>query len=135
MPIIELSAGEWLSIITHIKKWVGNLLRAKENRKKESKEALRAVIKAVRETTLYLRRLREGGGKSLKKERELSLLWTELSFRIEDLKLDRLAERCNLMGRYWADPTLFDAAFLNRAGKRLADVEKLAYTSLEQITG
>ncbi|MBN2427816.1 MAG: hypothetical protein JXK94_05745 [Deltaproteobacteria bacterium] len=135
MPVIELSAGEWLSIITHIKQWVGNLLRAKEERKQESKDALRSVIKAVRETTLYLHRLREGEGKSLDMERELSHLWTDLSFRVEDLKLNKLAERCNLMGKYWADPTLFDPAFLDQANERLADVEKLARLSLEQNSG
>ena len=76
MPVVELGVSEWLTIITHVKKWVTNLLRAKSERKKQSKEALRAVIRAVRETTIYLRDLREGGQKSIKKERELSLLWT-----------------------------------------------------------
>ena len=133
--MIELSTGGLLSIITHLKKWVGNLLRAKEERKKESREALRAVIKASRKTALYLRRLREDGGKSLGKEEELTLLWTELSFRVKDLKLDSLSERCNLLGQYWVDPTLLDPAFLDRARERLAEVEKLASTSLKQITG
>jgi hypothetical protein len=64
MPVVELGVSEWLTIITHVKKWVTNLLRAKSERKKQSKEALRAVIKAVRETTIYLRILREEGQKS-----------------------------------------------------------------------
>lgn len=70
MPVVELGVSEWLTIITHIKKWVTNLLRAKSERKKQSKEALRAVIKAVRETTIYLRNLREGGKKSIDREKE-----------------------------------------------------------------
>ncbi len=133
MPVIELGVSEWLTIITHVKKWVTNLLRAKSERKKQSKEALRAVIKAVRETTVYLRNLREGGQKSIEKERDLSLLWTELSFKIEDLGLKKLADRCSLKGRYWADPAAFDKAFLNRADIRLSEIEKLAYASLKEL--
>lgn len=133
MPVVELGVSEWLTIITHVKKWVTNLLRAKSERKKQSKEALRAVIRAVRETTIYLRDLREGGQKSIKKERELSLLWTELSFKLDDLGLKKLANRCSLKGRYWADPAAFDKAFLNRADIRLSEIEQLAYASLKEL--
>lgn len=133
MPVVELGVSEWLTIITHVKKWVTNLLRAKSERKKQSKEALRAVIRAVRKTTIYLRNLREGGQKSIERERELSLLWTELSFKLEDLGLKKLANRCSLKGRYWADPAAFDKAFLNRAYIRLSEIEKLAYASLKEL--
>lgn len=133
MPLPGISASEILSIITHIKKWVTNLLRAKAKRKQQSKDALRAVIKAVRETTIYLRIIRETGKNSIKKERELSLLWTELSFKLEDIKLKKLAERCIILSRYWADPLDFDDSFLSKAGSRLEDIEKLTQTSLDAI--
>jgi hypothetical protein len=133
VPVIEISAGEWLSIITHVKKWVRNLLRARTERKRASKAALRSVVKAVRETMLYMRSLREGAPKAIEKERELSLLWTELAFELEDLDLDKLAGRCTLKGRYWADPALFDAGFLDRAGNRLADIEALAMESIQAL--
>jgi hypothetical protein len=133
VPAVELSVSEWLSIITHVKKWVTNLLRAKADRKKESKEALRAVIMAVRETTLYVRNIRESGEKSIEKERELSLLWTDLSFRLKDLGLRKLAKRCNIKGRYWADPTLFDAEALDVAGIRLSDIERLAISNIDEL--
>jgi len=133
MTVVELGVSEWLTIITHVKKWVTNLLRAKSERKKQSKEALRAVIRAVRETTIYLRDLREGGQKSIDKEKELSLLWTELSFKIEDLGLKKLANRCSVKGRYWADPAAFNKTFLNQADIRLSEIEKLAYTSLKEL--
>ena len=133
MPVVELGVSEWLTIITHVKKWVTNLLRAKSERKKQSKKALRAVIKAVRETTIYLRDLREGGQKSIDRERELSVLWTELSFKLEDLDLKKLAIRCSLKGRYWADPVAFNKAFLNQADIRLSEIEKLAHTSLKEL--
>jgi len=133
MPVVELSTIEWLSIITHVKKWVGNLRRAKAERKQESKQALRAVIKAVRETTIYLRNLRQGGEKSIDKERDLSLLWTDLSFKLEDLSLGKLAKRCSIKGRYWADPAPFEKDFLDRAGIRLSDIEQLARASLKEL--
>ncbi|MGB8718603.1 MAG: hypothetical protein WCD46_04785, partial [Desulfobacterales bacterium] len=100
MPVIAISAGEWLAIIIHAKKWVRNLLRARSERKRASRAALRSVIRAVRETMLYMRSLREGGAQKIAAERKLSLLWTDLAFALEDLGLDKLAERCSLRGRY-----------------------------------
>jgi len=134
MPAVVLSIGEWITILIHVKKWVTNLLRAKSERKRQSKEALRAVIKAVRETTIYLRILKEGRPKSMAKEKKLSLLWTELSFRLEDLGLRKLAHRCSILGRYWADPAAFTKDFLDHADiGRLLDIEKLAYASLKAL--
>jgi hypothetical protein len=134
MSAVALSLSEWLTIVTHIKRWVTNLLRAKSERKRQSKEALRAVIKAVRESMIYLRILREGRPKSIARERKLSLLWTELSFKVEDLGLEKLSSRCSIMGRFWADPAAFAADFLNSADiRRLEDIEKIAYTSLKEL--
>ena len=133
MPIVELGVSEWWTIIIHVKKWITNLARAKSERKRQSKEALRAVIKAVRETTIYLRSLREGAQKSINKEKDLSLLWTELSFRLKDLALTKLANRCRLKGRYWSDPAAFDEAFLKDAAIRLLDIELLADISLKEL--
>ncbi len=133
MPLIELSAKELLSIITHLKQWVGNLSRAKEQRKLESKKALRAVISVVRETTVYLRSLKEGHQKSIEKEERLSLSWTQLAFALEDLGLNKLASRCSIKGRYWANPADYDQDFLERAGMRLADIERMAQASLKEL--
>ncbi len=133
MPLVELSAKELLSIITHVKQWVVNLSRAKEQRKLESKKALRAVISVVRETTVYLRGLKEGHQKSIEKEERLSLSWTQLAFALEDLGLNKLASRCSIKGRYWANPADYDQDFLERAGMRLADIERMAQGSLKEL--
>ena len=133
MSGIELTAGDLLSLISHAKKWVSNLRRAKLARKRESKGALRDVILAVRKTTLYTRSLKEGGAKSLEQERELSLLWTELSFKLEDLGLTKLAKRCSIGGKYWADPASMDSEFLEKAGVGLEDIERLARLSLQEL--
>lgn len=133
MPLAELSAKELLSIITHVKQWVGNLRRAKQQRKLESKKALRAVISVVRETTVYLRSLKEGHPKSIDKEERLSLSWTQLAFELEDLGLNKLASRCSIKGRYWANPADYDRDFLERAGMRLADIERMAQSSLKEL--
>lgn len=122
-----------LTILSHVKKWVTNLLRARTERKRQSKKALRAVIEAVRETKIYLRGLREGEEKSIKEEKKLSKLWTDLSFELKDLGLTKLADRCNIKGSYWADPTEFDKDFLDSAGNRLEDIEQLAEASLEAL--
>ena len=133
MPVAELGAKELLSIFTHLKQWVSNLHRAKQQRKQESKQALRAVILVVRETTVYLRSLKEGQQKSIAKEERLSLSWTQLAFALEDLGLDKLASRCRIKGRYWASPADYDQHFLERAGMRLADIERMAQRSLKEL--
>ncbi len=133
MPLAELSAKELLSIITHVKQWVVNLSRAKQQRKQESKKALRAVISVVRETTVYLRSLKEGRETSIEKEERLSLNWTQLAFALEDLGLNKLASRCSIKGRYWANPADYDQGFLERAGMRLADIERMAQSSLKEL--
>jgi hypothetical protein len=108
MAPIDLGPQEWLSLITHVKRWLGNLLRARAQRKQQSTESLRVVVIAVRKTTIYLRHLREGSKRSRRLESELALLWTDLAFAVEDIGLDALAKRCNISGRYWADPADFD---------------------------
>jgi len=133
MSSTELSAADWLALLSHLKRWLSNLSRAGEARKQASKQALRDVIKAVRETTVYLRSQREGGEKSLDRERQLSLLWTELSFQLEDLGLHKLAKRCHITGQYWADPESLDKEFLQKAGVRLTDIERLARASLNGL--
>jgi len=125
MTGIELTTGDWIELLTHIKRWVSNLLRAGEQRKTQSKEALRSVIRAVRETEIYVRHLREGGTKSINTERELAVRWTDLSFALEDLELESLAKRCRIKGQEWADPSRFDKEFLDKAGTKLSEVENL----------
>jgi hypothetical protein len=134
MPITEMTAVEWLNLVTHLKRWLSNLLRARTKRKAESKEALRSVIRAVRETEIYIRQLKEGGKKSIKAEEKLSLRWTDLSFLLGDLKLEKLAKRCEIKGRYWADPSRYDSDFLNKVGTKLPEVERVALLALAEIS-
>ena len=128
-----LTAGEWLALITHAKKWLANLRRAGRRRRLESRDALREVIRVVRQTAAYNRGLREGEAKSLERETELALLWTELSFKLEDLGITGLAKRCRIKGMYLADPDSVDQTFLTRAGVGLADVERLARLCLLEL--
>ncbi len=133
MSVVGLSIIDILKIITHIKKWVTNLLRAKEKRKEQSKAALEAVILAVRKTKFYLSSLQRNVKKSIENERELMLLWTEVSFKTRKIKLKELANRCNDLGKYWANPSDFSKDFLSTAGNRLSDIERIAETILDQI--
>lgn len=130
---LELSVGDWLRLLTHVRKWLSNLLRAGQERKTASKEALRGVVRAVRETEVYVRHLREGGQKNLQTEKALALRWTDLSFLLADIKLTQLARRCHIKGQYWADPSRFDQEFLDKAGTKLSEIERLASLALREI--
>jgi hypothetical protein len=124
MPLITDSLLR--ELLRHLGTWLSNLQRAGDKRKRESIEALRAVVIAARHTQAYLRRLRDDIGQDHAEEARLAGMWTELSFRLCDLQLTRLAKRCDINGRYWADPEQFDADFLRQADIGLARMEQLA---------
>lgn len=131
MPLsgLEITAADLIGVLTHVKKWISNLRRAGKERKAESRKALRSVILAVRETEIYIRQIKDGGNKSIQTERALSLRWTELSFELEDIGLTKLANRCRVTGKYWADPTGFDQTFLDEFAARLNQIEQLSVTA------
>ena len=134
----EISPADWLAIIKHVKQWLGNLGRAKQERKQQSKKALRAVLLATRKTECYVTDLNDGKPQSRQKEEEISYLWASLEFELEDLGLTKLAKVCRIKGKYWATrknngESAFTDDFLNKAGTRLADVERLANLTLRTL--
>jgi hypothetical protein len=121
------------ALFRHLGSWLGNLSRARQQRKRESIEALRAVVVAARHTQAYLRQLEDTGQQNHATEANLAGLWTELGFRLNDLGLTKLAKRCDIRGRYWADPNILDADFLQRADIGLERMEQLARQLLAEI--
>jgi len=126
MAGIEFAAVDVIAVLTHVKRWISNLKRAGSERKAQSRKALRSVILAVRETQVYVRKLKEGGRKSIKTEKALSLRWTNLSFDLQDIGLKKLSNRCRVTGKYWADPGTFEKDFLSKLAKRLDEIEQFA---------
>ena len=134
MPVFEIvtTVSLW-ELVKHASSWVRNLQNAKDERKKESKAALRKVILAARKTGMYTSKLAKGGDRSLVTEEELSLLWTELSFDLDDLGLDKLAKRCRIKGKHWSDPDDSDKDYLKKADVGLERMEQLANKLLREI--
>lgn len=128
--ITDISLWE---LIKHLKQWLTNLNRANSTRQRRSIEALRAVVIAARHTQAYLRLLNDTTNQDHKQEAKLSEMWTELSFKLTDLGLSKLAKRCDIKGRYWADPNRFDNDFLQKADVGLERMEQLARQMLAQI--
>ena len=120
-------------LIRHLKQWLTNLRRAGLERKRESIGALRAVIVAARKTRIYLRRRKASKKSDHAEEAKLSETWTRLGFDLQDLGLGKLAKRCDISGRYWADPEQFDREFLDRADISLSRMEQLARQTLADI--
>ena len=120
-------------LFKHLSQWLGNLSRAKQQRQRESIEALRAVIVAARHTQAYLRQPDDTGQQNHATEAQLATLWTELGFRLSDLGLTKLAKRCDIRGRYWANPDELDAEFMQRADVGLERMEQLARTLLADV--
>lgn len=124
--------GLW-PLIKHLRQWLGNLNRAGKERKQQSRDALRAVILAARSTAVYIRKLQKTDQQDFSEESKLSGVWTELGFRLSDLKLTKLAKRCDINGRYWSNPQQFDSGFLAKADIGLAKMEQLARQLLAEV--
>lgn len=133
--MIEILTGISLwELVKHTGSWLSNLRRAKETRKKESVEALRKVVIAARRTSVYMRQLQETGHRTHEIEAELAVLWTELGFALQDLGVDKLAKRCYIKGRQWADPNQMDKDYLEKADVGLEKMEQLANELLLEIS-
>jgi hypothetical protein len=129
-PISDI--GLW-QLFNHLRAWLGNLQRAGRERKRESVDALRAVVVAARHTRAYLRRLRDTAAADHAEEARLSGMWTELGFRLTDLGLAKLAKRCDISGRYWSDPARFEEDFIRRADVGLDRMEQLARQLIAEV--
>ena len=121
------------ALIRHLRLWLTNLRRAGDERKRQSIKALRAVIVATRHTKAYLRKLSETAQQDHAEEARLAQKWTELGFVLQDLGLGALAKRCDITGRYWADPQQFECGFLDKADVGLARMEQLARQLVAEI--
>jgi hypothetical protein len=113
------------TLATHVATWLRNLARARSARQQESLQAINHVIAALRMTQAYSRGLKEGH-KNHSTEGEIAAQWTRLAHELERLGLMALAKKCDITGRYWADPSQLDEVFLKQAKTDLASVEKLA---------
>jgi len=126
------SVSLW-ELVKHAGSWIVNLKRASAARKEESVNALRQVILAAQKTSVYVRQISETGRKDHKTEAELSIAWTELSFKLEDLGIDALAQRCRMKGKHWADPCQFESEELEKADIGLEKMESLASEILAEV--
>jgi len=129
-PIMESTLKE---LLANLGRYLANLARAGAKRKAESVKALQGVIRATRQTKVYLRALDDHGKRDYKKEERLTDTWTKLSFELRKLGVKALAKRCDVAGGYWADPDKVSIEFLKQARARLQDLELEARTLLAKL--
>lgn len=127
------SVSIW-EILKHVRSWLANLDRASQERKQQSIHALREVVKAARETAVYMRQVHDTGGKNHDTEARLSVLWTDLGYALQDIGIEKLAKRCQITGKHWANPSHYDDEFLKKADVSLERMEKLANEILAGIS-
>lgn len=128
-----VSAISIWELVKHTSRWLTNLKRANKERKEQSIRALRQVVLTARKTSVYMRQLKESGKQSHKVEAELTVLWTELSFALEDLGIEKLAKRCRIKGKQWQDPKKMDKEYLTKADVSLIRMEQIANAVLREI--
>ncbi|MGR8947838.1 MAG: hypothetical protein ACU84Q_07315 [Gammaproteobacteria bacterium] len=129
----EISQASSLSLFTHLKKWASNLRRANIERKSESMATLQAVTPAVRKTAVFCPKLKRRGERNEENEEELSLSWTNLGFRLDELNLGSLAKQCQISGKDWSDPEHYSADILATADVSLDAIKKFAFSLLQEI--
>jgi len=111
------------ALLANLGRYLANLARAGRQRKEESRRALQGVIRATRQTKVYLRAMDAKGKRDFSKEERLTDTWTKLSFELKKLGVEALAKRCDIAGGYWSDPDKFSEKFLNKAKVKLQDLE------------
>lgn len=121
------------ALLANLGRYLANLARAGLQRKEESRKALQGVIRATRQTQVYLRALQVKGKRNFSKEERISDTWTKLSFELRKLGVKALAKRCDIAGGYWSDPDRFSDEFLKKAKARLQDLEMEARTLLAKL--
>ncbi len=121
------------SLLSNLGRYLANLARAGQKRREESRRALQGVIRATRQTRVYVRELDARGKRDFKKEERLSDTWTKLGFELKALGVHALAKRCDIAGGYWADPDQFSPEFLARARIRLGDLELEAKSLIAKL--
>ena len=110
-------------VAKHLKTWVTNLRRAKEDRKKESVEALRQVIIASRGMRIYINEWNEGV-RDYSREKQLSEEWTTLGFLVRDLGLKDLSAKC--------DALAVKLTMIDKVSKETIDKTREALISIEE---
>ncbi|HEX6592408.1 MAG TPA: hypothetical protein VF050_10455 [Moraxellaceae bacterium] len=133
--MLILGADELKTLLTHVVRWLANLGRANDERKKASITAVREVILVARRTATYLRHVEQTGQQDVKQEQDLAERWTRLGFAMQDLGLGKLAKRCDIRGRAWADPAQFTPEFIEKADVSLDSIERLATAAINDVNG
>ena len=120
-------------LVKHAKSWIINLKRAQDSRKNQSKAALRKVIVVTRKTRVYIRQLIDVDSREHSKEAELTEIWTELGYILEDLNLKELSQKCLNKGTYWSDPETLNKKNLEKTNNALKKIEQLATEILDTL--
>lgn len=125
MPEITVSASSLATLGRYLLQWLQSLSKASDDRKRECLHAIEAVQAAVRRTQRYVQE-RNSGRIDAKTEADLASMWTDLGFRLSDLGVKKLAKRCDVKGRYWADKRKFSEEWWDQADIELDSVAELA---------
>lgn len=121
------------ALLGNLSRYLANLARAGHERREESRKAMEGVIRATRQTRVYLREMHSDGRRNFDKEATLTDTWTMLSFELKKLGVAALAKRCDIAGGYWSDPDTVTEDFLTQARARLQDIELDARALLRKL--
>lgn len=126
----NISKNKYYEMIEGVFEWLKSLDSTSEKKRKDSVDALRSVVLAIRETSNYLN---SKDTNNYIIEKKLSNSWTELSFKLKDLDMSMLAKKCFLKGKYWSNPEDYNSKNISQSVISLDMMEHLATKQLKAI--
>lgn len=112
--------------------WLTRLAKTSGEEKKKCLTAVEEVVGAVRRTEAYCR-ARDAGHTDIRTEGDLAEMWTRIGYSLRSVGATALAKRCDVKGRYWANPEKFSDEWWDAADIGLDSVEKLAHQIRLQV--
>ena len=112
-----------ISYITDRINWlIGRFSQREDDRIRERKEVIDALLDALQETRIHFGNQRLVRNRDREAEARLSRLWSTAARKVEPFDSD-LANRCETKGTYWADPVDWRDDDLLAAGITIKEIE------------
>jgi hypothetical protein len=111
-----------LSLAGSLKELLESIGKYSREKRERFKEALKAILTAVHETSFYLAGMKNKRRHDLKQESRLTGLWTEASIALLDFDKE-LAIKCEIKSDKWSDPKDWSYKEINRAKHALKEIE------------
>ena len=112
-----------LAVADKVLSVIGLAREGRREKEQKKRDALNSLYSAISETQLYISERSAGKKRNLKRELQISRLWSLSAIAVYPLD-HRMAEICDSKSDYWSDVELWDDARIARNGIKIEKVRK-----------